>query len=369
LRQERDDRVSRLGFRDPVYIVVMRRGVRFLPDSGRAVFPVAVLAAAVALSGCLSDAGETEAPPPAPPPDWPAIAWPADNPYTPEKADLGRLLFFDTRLSSDGVISCSWCHSERASFADNHHTPMSTGVGQQPTRRNVPTLVNVAFATSLHLDGSRGSLEEQALGPLLAPDEMDMTPEAIVAVAEGDSVYRRLFRAAFGAGPVTLDKTVKALATYQRTLISTQSPYDAWRAGDTAALTLSQRRGLVLFNGKGGCVACHAPPLFTDRGFHNIGLDSVTVDPGRAGVTGISADEGKFKTPTLRNVRQTYPYMHDGRFQELRDVVEHYNTGGRAHPARDARIRPLGLTYAESSDLIAFLEGLSDRHFLDRHNP
>ena len=338
------------------------------------VFPAAfVLAAAAALSGCLSDAGETGSPPPPEPPSlpsgWPEIAWPADNPYHPDKVELGRRLFFDTRLSSDGVISCSWCHSERASFADNHHEAMSTGVRQQPTRRNVPTLVNVAFIGPLHLDGSRATLEEQALGPLLAADEMDMTPEGIVAVVSADSVYPRLFRAAFGSGPITVEKTVKALATYQRTLISTQAPYDAWSAGDSAALTPEARRGLSLFTGKGGCAACHMPPLFTDQGFHNIGLDSVTADSGRAGVTGAPADAGKFRTPTLRNIAQTHPYMHDGRFRELRDVLGHYNAGGRPHPARDGRIRPLGLTYAETSDLIAFLEALTDQAFLDRHNP
>src|SRR5690606_38690871 len=217
-------------------------------------------------------------------------------------------------------------------------------------------LVNVAFGSSFMLDGGMATLEEQALGPLLAPDEMNMTAAEIEAVLAGDSGYVAGFHAAFGPGSLTLANVAKALATFQRTLISARAPYDAWQAGDSTALTAAQRRGHALFVGKGNCVACHAPPLFTDGLYHNTGLDAVIADSGRFGVTGLLEDAGKFKTPTLRNINVTRPYMHDGRFNELRDVVEHYNAGGQAHPGQDARVRPLGLTHAEMKDLVAFLE-------------
>lgn len=325
----------------------------------------------VGLSGCLSnpdDPGPAWSAP-TPPAGWPAIAWPEDNPYHPDKAELGRLLFFDTRLSRDGVISCSWCHSERASFADNHHGPFSTGFALIPTRRNTPTLVNVAFGTSFRLAGEVATLEEQAVAPLLDPEEMNMTATAIEAMLMADDEYVARFGAVFGPGPITLSRVAKALATYQRTLISTRAPYDAWQAGDEMALTGPQRRGHELFIGKAQCAACHTPPLFTDRKHYNIGLERVIADSGRAWVTGDPGDAGKFRTPTLRNVSVTHPYMHDGRFNSLREVVDHYNAGGEDHPARDERIRPLGLTYAEVSDLVAFLESLTDQEFLTRHNP
>lgn len=331
----------------------------------------AVLSALLALAGCVSDSPETSEAwaTPAPPAGWPAITWPADNPYHPAKAELGRALFFDTRLSSDGVISCSWCHSERASFSDNHHSPLSTGVELLPTRRNAPTLVNVAFGKSFLLAGEVATLEEQAMGPLLARDEMNMTPERIEEVLSEDSAYVAAFRAAFGSGPITLARVAKALATYQRTLISARAPFDLWQAGDSGAFTPAQKRGFALFTGKAGCAACHVPPLFTDGGYYNTGLEDAVVDSGRARVTGLVSDAGKFKTPTLRNIVETNPYMHDGRFALLHEVIDHYNAGGVAHPARDPRIRPLGLTPDERDDLLAFLEGLTDREFLVLHNP
>lgn len=350
--------------------------VRF---DGRAGFPwrplralaVAGVVAVVGLSGCLAqpEDRDTRAEAPTAPAGWPAIVWPEDNPYHPEKAELGRLLFFETRLSRDQVISCSWCHSERASFADNHHTPFSTGFALIPTRRNAPTLVNVAFGTSFMWAGEVETLEEQAVIPLLSPEEMNMTARDIEAFLTGDSVYAARFRAVFGPGPVTLANVARALATYQRTLISARAPYDAWKAGDSTALTPAQLRGQALFTGKANCAACHTPPLFTDGKFHNNGLDVVVADPGRAGVTGLPADAGKFKTPTLRNVSVTQPYMHDGRFDELREVIGHYNAGGHPHPARDARVHPLNLTYEETEDLLAFLQSLTDQEFLTRHNP
>lgn len=335
---------------------------------------VALLGLTWGLGGCLADGEGGEGPPaetaPEAPPGWPRIAWPADNPYSAAKAELGRKLFFDPRLSSDEAISCSWCHDPRAAFADQHGTALSTGVRQQLTRRNPPTLTNVAFGTTFTLAGGIPTLEQQALAPLFAPDEMDMTGPEIEAVVRADTAYVRLFEAAFGPEPPGLAMVTKALATYQRTLISASSPYDRWAAGDTAALSPAARRGAALFLGeKGDCWHCHAPPLFTDGKFHNIGLDSLPEDLGRALVTGRRADEGKFKTPTLRNVPATAPYMHDGRFETLEDVIEHYNSGGVEHPNRDPLMRPLGLTRDERDDLAAFLQSLLDREFLERHTP
>jgi cytochrome c peroxidase len=179
-----------------------------------------------------------------------------------------------------------------------------------------------------------------------------------------------LFRQAYGEGPVTLAGVTKALATYQRTLISNRSPYDRWTGGDKNALSAAAKRGEALFTGeKGDCWHCHAPPLFTDGKFHNLGLDSILADPGRALITGLSADEGKFKTPGLRNVAMTAPYMHDGRFATLEQVVEHYNSGTSLHLNTDALMRPLGLTPQEVSDLVAFLEALTDSAFLAQKAP
>jgi cytochrome c peroxidase len=298
------------------------------------------------------------------PQGWPAPLWPSDNPYSQAKALLGRELFFDFDLSRDRTVSCGWCHAPVTAFADNHHTAFSTGVEHRPTRRNTPTLANVVFAEILMLDGRASSLESQALLPLFDPDEMDMTGAGIVARVREDTVYARLFREAYGTESVTIEGVARALATYQRTLISYRAPYDLWSAGDGDALTPGSVRGAALFTGdKAGCAACHIPPLFTDGLFHNTGLDSATTDPGRAHVTGAAIDAGRFKTPTLRNVVITAPYMHDGRLNTLAEVIGHYNDGGRPHPNRDARMRPLGLTPQEVDDLAEFLESLTDPDF------
>lgn len=329
------------------------------------------MAGLTVLGGCLADGGEAipaVETPPASPPGWPRIEWPADNPYSVAKVALGKMLFYETGLSRDGAISCSWCHNERGAFADNHGVPLSTGIFQRLTHRNPPALANVAFGSSFMFDGSAGSLEEQALLPLFAENEMGMTGPEVEDLLSGDTVYVRAFREAFGPGAITVSKVAKALATYQRTLVSFQTPYDAWEAGDSSALSPQAQRGAALFFGeRTDCRRCHVPPLFTDGGFHDIGLDSVMVDSGRARVTGLPGDVGKFKTPTLRNLRWTHPYMHDGRFESLDEVLDHYDRGGNPHVNRDTLVRPLGLSYAEKRDIIAFLESLTDQAFMDRH--
>ena len=335
-----------------------------------------VLLTSSLLSGCLLDRSRSGPEPvvsdgdyhpvrPVAPQGWPAIEWPDGNPYTPEKDVLGRRLFFDGRLSRSLDRACSWCHGPNAAFADMHGERFSTGVGSGITTRNTPTLTNMAFSRSFMLDGSAASLEEQALGPIFAPHEMGADEAVILARLEADTAYVRLFRAAYGDGPITLDRVVKALATYQRTLVSHRSAFDRWEGGEATALSASALRGRDLFLSPAlACASCHAPPLFTDGGFHNVGLDVVYADPGRAGVTGVAADSGKFKTPTLRNIAATPPYMHDGRFRSLEDVVAHYDSGGRANPHADSRIRPLGLSEQDRRDLVEFLQALTDSVFL-----
>lgn len=327
------------------------------------------------LSGCLVDRGSGgEAPvdgeyvpaKPVSPPGWPSIAWPGDNPYSFEKDILGRRLFYDRRLSRNGARACAWCHAPQSAFSDPRHMDFSSGSGAGITGRNSPTTANMAFAATFFFDGRAASLEEQALGPLYAHNEMDMTGPEILAMIRSDTAYVRMFRQAFGKDSVTMAKVTKALATFERTLVSHQSAYDRWREGDTAALSDSARRGEALFSSaRLACASCHAPPLFTDGKFHNVGLDSVVVDSGRSRVTGVPQDAGRFKTPTLRNIVFSDPYMHDGRFRELSEVLAHYNRGGVAHPNKDPRVRPLGLTSQELADLTAFLHALTDEPFLE----
>lgn len=334
--------------------------------------------ALVFLSGCIVDRDDdAHAPPvtdgdyipvkPVAPAGWPEILWPADNPYSPEKDVLGRRLFFDEGLSKGADRACMWCHAPYMAFSDIRAEALSIGTNGGVTARNSPTLTNVAFASVFMHDGRFASLETQALGPLFDHNEMDMTEAEIVSYLQADTAYVRLFHQAFGQGPVTLQGVTKALATYQRTLISDRSPYDRWQAGDTSALSPAARRGEALFRSpRLNCASCHVPPLFTDGAFHNIGLDSPAgdVDSGRAAVTGRASDIGRFKTPTLRNIAVTLPYMHDGRFESLDLVLAHYDEGGKNHPVKDARIRPLGLTPGERADLLAFLEALTDTVFL-----
>lgn len=329
-------------------------------------------------TGCVLDRDGNDDPPPVivsdgdytpveptSPPGWPAIRWPSDNPYSPEKAVLGRRLFFDPVLSRTKDRACAWCHAPAAAFADPRRSAFSLGVGLGVTTRNSPVLVNLVYGDLFMWDGRSISLEDQALSPLLSPLEMDMTVQEVIDRLTADSVYVRFFRQAFGGSGITSQTVTQALATYQRTLISRDSPFDRWRAGDSTALSPAAKRGAALFSGgKAGCARCHAPPLFTDHGFHNIGLDAVTTDAGRSDITNNPSDAGKFKTPTLRNIAESNPYMHDGRFNSLQEVIEHYNRGGEPHANRDLRIRPLGLTPGEILDLTEFLHALTDSAFL-----
>lgn len=260
---------------------------------------------------------------------------PADNPLTAEKLALGRRLFNDRRLSRDGTISCASCHDPARAFTDSHD--VAIGVFGRRGRRNVPTLVNRAWARSFFWDGRVPTLEEQVLRPIADPAEMDLSPEQAAATVG-----------------LSTSELSRALATYVRSIMSGDSPYDRFTAGNREALTAEQQAGLQVFRGKGRCTGCHVAPTFTDERLHNTGVawrDGGFADEG--------GGRGAFKTPTLREVARTAPYMHDGSLKTLREVVEYYDRGGNANPSLDSDVRSLGLSNVEKEVLVSFLLSLS----------
>jgi cytochrome c peroxidase len=303
--------------------------------------------------------------PPAPPLGLPPVFWPEDNDYAPEKAELGRLLYFDKRLSSDQTISCASCHETDKAFTDRQ--AVSVGISSQRGGRNAPTVINRAYSTAQFWDGRAPSLEEQVKGPLANPLEMTVDTEAaaahkaVVGRIRAIPGYVERFNRVFGPGEFDIDHVAKAIATFERTVLSGNSPYDRYQAGDRSALTAAQVRGKDVFFKKAACDSCHLGFNFTDGSYVNIGIgmDSPLPDPGRYKVTLREEDTGAFKTPTLREIEHTAPYMHDGRLRTLEDVVEHYDKGGIKNPYLDQRIKPLNLSDREKQDLIAFLKSLS----------
>lgn len=298
----------------------------------------------------------------------PVIFWPEDNPYSAPKAELGRLLYFDTRLSSDGSVSCASCHSPEATFTDN--LPVSVGISQQKGGRSAPTVINRGFTTLQFWDGRVGSLEDQAKGPLANPLEMTADKEAdaahtsVVGRIRKIPGYASLFDKAFGPGEITIDHVAKAIATFERCVMSGNSPYDRYKAGDETAMNPEQVRGMKLFFGRAACDACHLGFNFSDESFVNIGIgyDPTTrkfADVGRAQISGKEADTGAFKTPTLREIAGTGPYMHDGSLATLDEVVAHYDKGGLPNPYIDQRMKPLKFTEQERRELVSFLQALS----------
>ncbi len=333
----------------------------------------------------------------APPLGLPAVPIPADNPATADTVALGRKLFFDRRLSANNTISCAMCHVPEQGFAQNElRTPV--GIEGKSVRRNAPTIYNAAYLTRLFHDGREFSLENQVWQPLLAANEMGnlsigVTIERIAALADYDGLFER----AFGEGPDV--RTIgMAIASYERTLVSAESDFDRWYfAKEREALSADAQRGFGLFRGKGRCVACHVVSddhaLFTDNAFHNTGIgyyatmqpdiDELDVllapgekwrisadvvastvaeqfrDLGRYEVTGDPDDRWRYRTPSLRNVALTAPYMHDGSLATLREVLLFYNRGGVPNENLDPLIGPLGLTDTEISDLLTFLQSLT----------
>ncbi|HZT31974.1 MAG TPA: cytochrome c peroxidase [Bryobacteraceae bacterium] len=266
---------------------------------------------------------------------------PEANPLTREKVALGRRLFFDKRLSSDGTVSCGTCHEPERAFADAR--PVAVGIGGQIGTRRVPRLVNRGYGRAFFWDGRAASLEQQVVQPLANPKEM------------GDSAAAAARRVG-----VAEDALRDALASYVRTILSGDSRFDRFMAGDAAALNDAERLGMRLFTGKAGCSTCHLGPNFTDEKFHNTGAGRGT-DPGRAAVTGRAEDRGAFKTPSLREAARTPPYMHDGSLATLEEVIDFYDKGGKANPQLDPEIRPLHLTAEEKAALAAFLRALDGK--------
>lgn len=274
-----------------------------------------------------------------------------------KRAALGRELFYSTLLSSDGKVACASCHQQAKAFTDGR--AVSLGAGGRAGKRSAPSLVNVATRTRLFWHGGSPSLELQALGPLSDHNEHDLTPEETVAKLTADPHFSRRFQEVYGEAPRLLT-LARALAAFERTLSSYGSPFDRYSAGDASALTAAQVRGLDLFYDKAECFHCHAGRNFSDNLPHNNGSLLFNEDLGLAQLTNDDEDIGKFITPTLRNVGLSAPYMHAGQMQTLREVVEHYNAGGQPNPNTDPLVRPLGLTDEEVSDLVAFLESLTD---------
>jgi cytochrome c peroxidase len=295
------------------------------------------------------------------------------DPPTPARVRLGRWLFYDTRLSSDGTVACSTCHKPENAFSQP--TAVSTGVGGQKGRRKAPSFVNAAVSLYPHFfwDGRAESLEAQALGPVENPIEMGNTHVKMIETLAGISGYQPYFAEAFGSPEITKERVAKAIADYERTRMSGNSPYDRWRRQrDATAVSDAVKQGHELFFGKGACHQCHVGSRFTDNTFHNIGIGwnaatKAFSDEGRFEVTKLDADRGAFKTPTLRDVTAHAPYMHDGSVPTLRGVVEYYNRGGNANPYMDLKMprAPLGLTEAEIDALVAMLEALTGEGYAD----
>ena len=299
----------------------------------------------------------------------PPIPIPPDNPPTEETIALGRRLYYDPGLSADGTVSCATCHAPDLSFRDGK--ALSNGVAGQLGSRRAPTVVNAAYNTLQFWDGRAPSLEKQAEGPLTNPVEMGNTLEGVVNYVRSDPKYRALFARAWGRKEITIDLVTRSIASFERTVVIGNSPFDRfYYRGDKKALSPAGQRGLKLFlnQKKGNCSVCHVIgrryALFTDNKFHNIGVGADTwgtfEDVGRYVQTKSASDMGAFKTPTLRNIAKTAPYMHDGSLATLKDVVDHYVGGGTSNPHLDKEIHALAfLTFNERADLKAFLESLT----------
>ena len=287
------------------------------------------------------------------------------QPPTPERVRLGRWLFYDTRLSADGRIACSTCHRPEHAFSEP--TAHSTGIGAQEGGRKAPPIVNLAWTLYPHFfwDGRAASLEEQALGPIANPIEMGNTHQAMIATLVKIKGYAPYFAEAFGSEEITQDRVAHAIADYERTLLSGNSPWDRWRVNkDDAAVSAQVKQGHELFFGKAGCNQCHLGDSLTDSNFHNIGIGwnaktRTFKDEGRSVISKNPDHRGAFKTPGLRDVALHAPYMHDGSMATLLETVQHYTKGGHANPNLDPKIQKLALTPADEQALVAFMEALT----------
>ena len=290
-----------------------------------------------------------------------AFKVPVDNPITKEKVELGLLLFFDKRLSANNTIACASCHIPALAFTDGQ--PVSTGINSQQGGRSAPTAINRGFSTAQFWDGRAATLEDQSIGPFANLIEHGFAShDELIKKINSIKGYKKLFSDVYGESKLTKENVGRAIAAFQRTLISGNSPFDRFDYdGDQKAISESAKRGKNLFFDKARCNLCHMGTNFSDEKFHNIGIgwdDSDTLDLGRYRVSKNEKDLGAFKTPTLREITKTAPYMHDGRFATLEDVIKHYNKGGVKNPFLDNQVIPLNLSDSEIKDLLSMLRSL-----------
>lgn len=309
-----------------------------------------------------------------PPLGLPPIPWPKDNQYTREKAELGRLLYFDKRLSSDQTISCASCHNAPCGYSDCRQ--IAVGIDGAKGTRHSPTIINAAYSPYLFWDGRATSLEEQCGGPLGNPKEMTKIPDVHEAHREcvervkAIEGYKELFRKVFGTDEISMKAISQAIATFERTILSGNAPYDRYHAGDKSALTPQQIKGLEVFK-KSGCINCHGGFSFSDDRFMNIGIgmNSPQPDLGRYVLTHADKDWGAFKVPTLREVSRTGPYMHDGSIKTLEAVLDYYDKGGNKNKNLHPLIKPLHLSQEDKKSLLSFFESLSGEGWQNFHSP
>ena len=286
------------------------------------------------------------------------IPYPKDNLYSKDREELGKLLFFDPRLSGSNVTSCATCHNPAFSWSDS--LPKGIGFNHQELGRRTPTILNLAWAENLFWDGRAQSLEEQSLGPIQSKKEMNLSLDKMVEKVSKIEGYKENFAKAFPneKKPINEKNIAKSLATFERGVVSGIAPFDKWIAGDESSISESAKNGFKIFNTKGNCETCHSGWNFTDHSFHDIGHPDN--DEGRIKILPLPSMEHAFKTPTLRNIDRRAPYMHDGSLLTLESVVEFYNLGGKVkRPSLDANIKALKLTEQEKKDLVAFLKTLT----------
>ena len=278
------------------------------------------------------------------------------TPSLDAKTKLGEQLFFDPRLSGDQSISCAGCHHPGLGWSDGQ--PRNSHFGSEALSRHTPTLINVAYFTSFFWDGRASSLEDQVIEHLRSPSMGNAEESTVVDTLSSLPDYERQFQEIFGEDAISFTNIASAIAAFERTIVSRESPFDEWQSGDQNALSESARRGFKLFASRAMCAYCHNGPNFSDSRFHNIGINSI--DPGRFEVSNSNSDRNAFKTPGLRHIALTSPYMHDGSKATLRDVLEFYNRGGD-RPGGGNKLTPLGLSESELDDLLAFLMSLTGK--------
>jgi len=290
---------------------------------------------------------------------------PEDNQLTTDRVALGKLLFNESALSLDSTISCATCHNPGLAFTDG--LPTSRGIDTHIVDRNAPSLINVGYHPSILLDGTLATLEQQVLVPFQEHKEFNLNFVLAAERLRRDTTYDRLAKKAYGREMSTYVIT-RAIASYERTLISYSSPFDEYEySGNKKALNEQQIAGYELFKTKLACIECHTPPFFTNFSLENIALYTEYKDPGRKRLTGKDWDDGFFRTPTLRNLKYTAPYMHDGSMGDLEDVIQHYIIGGHDHPNKSRHIEAFDLTELEFDQLLAFLDALNDPTIIEKY--